>query len=97
MDALVKQNANESEDCLFLSVWQPTGKAANRPVMVFIHGGGFEIGSSNVDGKDIAAQSGVIVVAINYRLGPLGFLYGGNVPANLGLYDQILALKWVQQ
>jgi carboxylesterase type B len=93
---------NQSEDCLYLNVWVPSGTApgANLPVLVFIHGGAFLIGSGGsaaldaYDGTYLAATGKVIVVTFNYRLGVLGFLtQGGNY--NFGFADQILALKWV--
>lgn len=96
-----------SEDCLFLNVWAPphAGKTP-LPVMVFIHGGGYEGGSSSdplYDGVHLA-QKGVVVVSINYRLGVLGFLAHPalsaaspeHVSGNYGMLDQIAALKWVQ-
>ena len=69
--------------------------------MVFIYGGGFDSGTEFTfvyDGRWFAALGDVILVTINYRLGPFGFLYAGNeqIPGNAGLYDQILALKWVK-
>src|SRR5699024_3248104 len=90
-----------SEDCLFLNIWKPTEAKAN-PVMLWIHGGGFSVGSSFEDiynAKYIAQAGNVVVVSINYRLGALGFLYGGteDAPGNLGLRDQILALEWVRE
>ncbi|KAJ6223946.1 hypothetical protein RDWZM_002491 [Blomia tropicalis] len=69
--------------------------------MVWIYGGGFQVGTiftSTYDGRHLAAGGDVIVVSINYRLGPLGFLYGENessAPGNVGLLDQILGLQWV--
>lgn len=96
-----------SEDCLFLNVWTPKLEAsAKLPVMVWIHGGAFVIGTGGLsitDGGPLA-QKGAVVVALNYRLGQLGFFAhpalekenpGG--PANFGLLDQIAALKWVKQ
>ena len=61
----------QSEDCLFLNVWTPN-RDATLPVMVWIHGGGFRMGSGNVPGE-LLAREGVVVVSLNYRLGPLGF------------------------
>ncbi len=96
-----------SEDCLFLNVWSPAQAAGgNLPVMVFIHGGGYEGGSSSdplYDGVHLA-KKGVVVVSINYRLGILGFLAHPalsatspqHVSGNYGMLDQIAALKWVQ-
>lgn len=85
-------------DCLYLNVWVPAKKsAAKRPVMVFIHGGAFEGGSGVMEGQDLAAQGDVILVTMNYRLGPLGFMMGADLQTNQGLHDQLLALKWVKQ
>ncbi|MFH1834317.1 MAG: carboxylesterase family protein, partial [bacterium] len=95
------------EDCLYLNVWSPARSADERlPVMVWIHGGSFETGSGSMavyGGENLAAM-GVVVVTINYRLGPLGFLAhpalsaesGARVSGNYGLLDQIAALQWVQ-
>jgi para-nitrobenzyl esterase len=95
-----------SEDCLTLNLWRPaTAKSgAKLPVMVWIHGGAFVIGSGSVPIYDGAsfARDGVVLVTFNYRLGRLGFfahpaLDAGPGPvANYGLMDQIAALKWVQ-
>ncbi|XP_067653683.1 cholinesterase-like [Haliotis asinina] len=90
-----------SEDCLHLSVWAPSDNAGNLAVMVWIHGGGFFSGSTRVplyEGKFIAAENDIIVVSMNYRLGPLGFSYLGpdTIPGNMGLMDQRLALQWVK-
>ncbi|RMF16598.1 MAG: carboxylesterase family protein [Candidatus Dadabacteria bacterium] len=94
-----------SEDCLFLNVWRPATVASDPlPVMVFIHGGLFQLGGSSwflYDGADLAAH-GVVVVTLNYRLGPFGFFFnpvtGAGKEANgtFGLLDQILALEWVR-
>ena len=89
-----------SEDCLVLSVWTPDIKPRSlMPVMFFIHGGNLMTGTSFNDmsnGKVLATHD-VVIVVINYRLGRLGFLYGGDdsAPGNAGLYDQLLALHWV--
>ena len=92
----------ESEDCLYLDVTTPstsTNSTTPLPVMVYIHGGGWRHGSkqNGGDGKPLASH-GVIVVSVNYRLGPLGFLSTGDssIPGNFGMLDQISALKWVQ-
>lgn len=87
-----------NEDCLTLNVWtpDPTGK---RPVVVWIYGGGFELGSASPPMTDAAAlsrQADVVVVAANYRVGALGFLCGPEV-ANLGIQDQVAALRWVRE
>lgn len=92
-----------SEDCLFLNVFTPKIDADGEllPVMVFIHGGGFVSGNGNSDTYNplYLMQENVVVVTLNYRLGPLGFLSfpEGNIPGNAGIKDQRLALKWVQQ
>ena len=92
-----------SEDCLYLNVFQPTAHKTNRTVMFWIHGGTFTTGtifSMAYDGAYLAQLGDVIVVTVNYRMGPFGFLYSDDEssgsPGNQGLYDQILALKWVQ-
>ena len=97
-----------SEDCLYLNVWTTAKKPDERlPVMVWIHGGAFNFGSASqpeYNGKNLA-KKGVVVVTINYRLGPLGFLVhpllskesAHNASGNYGLLDQIAALKWVQK
>ncbi|KAM9039452.1 cholinesterase [Sarcophilus harrisii] len=96
-------NTELSEDCLYLNVWVPTPKPKNATVMVWIYGGGFQSGTSSLhvyDGKFLARVERVIVVSMNYRLGALGFLaLPGNpeAPGNMGLFDQQLALQWVQE
>ncbi|HET7737081.1 MAG TPA: carboxylesterase/lipase family protein [Tepidiformaceae bacterium] len=91
------------EDCLNLNVFAPTTATPSdpKPVMVWIHGGAFRIGtgaSPLYDGSSLARSGDVLVVSINYRLGVLGFLNLNEVgPANAGLLDQIAALRWVQE
>jgi para-nitrobenzyl esterase len=93
-----------SENCLYLNVSTPTLHSyANRPVLVWIHGGGLtQDGALNYDGTKLAAQ-GAVVVTINYRLGALGFLahpaladHPGGAAGNYGLMDQQAALRWVR-
>ncbi|XP_037624335.1 fatty acyl-CoA hydrolase precursor, medium chain-like isoform X2 [Sebastes umbrosus] len=91
-----------SEDCLHLNVYTPANRAHNAklPVMVWIHGGGFTIGSaSTYDGSALAAYQDVVVVLIQYRLGLLGLLSTGDehMSGNFGLLDQVQALRWIQQ
>lgn len=94
-----------SEDCLFINVWTPaaTNRRAPLPVMVWIHGGGFVNGGSSpaIYSGHRFADSGVLLVSFNYRLGRFGFFahpalisegYGGN----FGFLDQIAALRWVK-
>lgn len=92
----------EGEDCLFLNIYVPAGGAPNKPVMFWIHGGAFIGGSGNqYDPSNLARKNDVIVVTVNYRLGIFGFLNlqrmgaGYEASANLGIADQIAALKWV--
>jgi para-nitrobenzyl esterase len=93
-----------AEDCLYLNVWSPAAEPDEAlPVMVWIHGGTFVTGSGSqpmFDGAQMAKSGRVVVVTVNYRLGPLGFLHlapqGGGLGTNLGLLDQIAALEWVQ-
>jgi para-nitrobenzyl esterase len=91
------------EDCLYLNVWSPAADDCRRPVLVWLHGGGFFKGAgTSHNGRSLAAVYDVVVVTLNYRLGPWGFLYLGdlapvfNDSANLGLLDQVAALRWVQ-
>ena len=90
-----------SEDCLHLNVWVPPVSSTQQrfPVFLWIHGGGFTVGSSSepiYDGAAIAAQ-GVVVVSINYRLGALGFMWCEGGDANCGLWDAVRALEWTQE
>ncbi|MGA6205935.1 carboxylesterase family protein [Nocardia testacea] len=88
----------QAEDCLTLNVWTPP-RGGSRAVFVFLHGGGFVSGSGGLpwyDGAELAARENIVVVTVNYRLGALGFLYlPGVSPSNLGLLDQLAALRWV--
>lgn len=98
-----------SEKCLYLNVWTAGAQGARLPVLVWIHGGGFIGGSGSVpiyNGAKLAAH-GIVVVTINYRLGPLGFLVtpaladeaerAHEPPGNYGLQDMIAALRWVRR
>ncbi|VWX54121.1 carboxylesterase/lipase family protein [Novosphingobium sp. 9U] len=85
------------DDYLTLNVWAPEN-ASECPVMVFIHGGAFLLGSKDASVSDgtAFARDGIVCVAINYRMGVDGFLPIPGVPTNLGLRDQIAALTWVR-
>ena len=95
-----------SEDCLYLNVWAPAHAHSNArlPVIVYLYGGGFTIGSAGIPtyGGEVIAQRGVVFVNFNYRVGILGFLahpeltreQGGH-SGNYGLLDQSLALHWI--
>ncbi|HEY7853369.1 MAG TPA: carboxylesterase/lipase family protein [Caulobacteraceae bacterium] len=93
-----------SEDCLFLNVWTPDLDAGARPVMVWLHGGGFGAGSGGAamyDGAALARRGDVVVVTVNHRLGVFGFLnlaaLGGHPSSGqAGMLDIIAALAWVR-
>ena len=84
-------------DYLRLNIWAPL-EARNAPVMVWVHGGGFVVGSKDaaISNGRAFAESGVICIAINYRMGIDGFLPVPGAPTNLGLRDILFALRWVQ-
>jgi para-nitrobenzyl esterase len=92
-----------SEDCLTLNIWAPAQapRAARKPVMLWLHGGGYTSGSGSAplyDGSKLA-RAGVVLVTINYRLGRLGFFAHPELgpEANYGLLDQVEALNWVRR
>jgi para-nitrobenzyl esterase len=95
----------QSEDCLFLNVWTPGLDDTRRPVMFWIHGGAFILGSGSEDfleGGRLAKRGDIVLVSINYRLGAPGFLNlkeitNGKIPStgNEGILDQVAALEWV--
>jgi para-nitrobenzyl esterase len=90
----------QSEDCLTLNVFAPAAPGAPRPVLVWLHGGAFQTGTAAgpaYDGAPLAARGDAVVVTLNYRVGALGFLHTGAAGcANLGLQDQLAALRFVQ-
>jgi para-nitrobenzyl esterase len=104
--------ASSNEDCLYLNVWSAEPAPVRAPVMVWFHGGGNFSGGTGIpiptttqlwyDGQFFASRHGVVVVTIQYRLGPLGFFAHpdlaaeGSPTGNQGLYDQRLALQWVR-
>lgn len=97
--ALIGSGWAKGDEYLTLNIWAPDDAATGRPVMVFIHGGGFVVGSKDAPAQDGAAfaRDGVVCVAINYRMGVDGFLPIPGVPTNLGLRDMIAALGWVRE
>jgi para-nitrobenzyl esterase len=85
------------KDCLTLNVWTKKISEGKRPVMFWIHGGGFVTGNGgSLDGSRLVLRGDVVVVSINYRLGPLGFLYIPGLTANVGLLDMVKALEWTR-
>ena len=102
LDAMLGSSPQpQSEDCLYLNIWTPGVDDGARPVLVWIHGGGFTIGSGSdavYDGAPLASRGDAVVVTINYRLGALGFLHLPSLGAtNFGMRDQIAALRWVRR
>ena len=95
LDFLPPLIQNEAE-CLSLNIWTPSCDDNKRPVMFWIHGGSHITGSGfKFNGKDITRRGDIVLVSINYRLGPLGNFYFPNATANIGMLDQITALEWV--
>lgn len=99
---LVKNSDRISEDCLFINVFAPiTRERSLKPVVVYIHGGFFSYGGISMklhDASELSAREDLVVVTIAYRLGAFGFLSVGteDAPGNMGLHDQILALRWIK-
>jgi para-nitrobenzyl esterase len=101
----LQRDEPEGEDCLCLNVWTTRVGSAKRPVMVWLHGGGFSTGSGGFvayDGANLARKEDVVAVTINHRLNAFGFLNVAAVggakyaqSANLGLQDIVMALQWV--
>lgn len=89
-----------AEDALQLNVWTPAADDGRRPVLVWLHGGAFATGSGTSPaycGQRLAERGDVVVVTLNYRVGALGFLHLGGETSNLGLQDQVMALRFVQR
>lgn len=101
---MILETYRGTEDCLFLNIYTPQlvdSRRSKLPVLFWIHGGGFQFGNGNafLYGADYFMETGeMILVTINYRLGALGYLNTGtaDAPGNVGLKDQVLALKWVR-
>nr|XP_037278503.1 acetylcholinesterase-1-like [Rhipicephalus microplus] len=107
---IVLDYTHSSEDCLYYNVWRPTRSCPNDsdtcdaklPVMVFIHGGGFQFGDSSLflyDLGHLAVRTNIVTVSFNYRLNIFGFLTTetADMPGNMGMWDQVLFLKWVNK
>jgi para-nitrobenzyl esterase len=105
--SLATPDVNQGEDCLVLNVWTPaTGDSGERPVMVWLHGGGYSSGSGSeptYNGANLANRGDIVVVTINHRLNVFGYLYleeiGGETFAGsgiAGILDIVLALEWVR-
>lgn len=90
-----------SEDCLTLNIWRPREMERGLPVLLFIHGGSFVRGGSPpYDGGWLSAHGRIVVITMNYRLGPFGYLAHpalGDDSGNFGLLDQIQALRWIHE
>lgn len=96
-EATVHPTVNYSEDCLNLNIWTPT-KPKDCPVIIFIHGGAFVTGGNSdsfIDGAAYAERD-VILVSINYRLGPFAAVYGDGLTGDYQMLDQIAAIRWVK-
>ena len=108
-DAQVASVYVRGEDCLYLNVWKADDGGTKKPVMVWIHGGAFTAGGTvepREEGTNFVKENpDVIVVSIEYRLGVFGFLHLSHLPdgkdypdaQNLGLMDQVMALKWIHE
>ncbi|ARA98532.1 carboxylesterase/lipase family protein [Geobacillus thermodenitrificans] len=104
---LGRMNEPMSEDGLYLNIWSPAADGKKRPVLFWIHGGAFLFGSGSFpwyDGTAFAKHGDVVVVTINYRMSVFGFLYLGDAfgetyaqAGNLGILDQVAALRWVKE
>jgi para-nitrobenzyl esterase len=103
----VAEQEQQNENCLFLNIYSPGLDDKKRAVMVWIHGGGYHMGSGSTSmhpGHTLPNRGDIVFASINYRLGPLGFLHlkditRGAIPScgNEGLLDQIAALKWIKE
>lgn len=100
-----QENDEFSEDCLYLNVWTPAKSPKDKlPVLVWIYGGGFSMGSSSFNDGAELARKGVVLVSMNYRVGQMGFFAHPELSAespdgvsgNYGILDQIAALEWIQ-
>ena len=95
----------QGEDCLVTNIWTPNPTAGRRPVMVWLHGGGYRSGSGSYgiyEGRELARKHDVVAITVNHRLNALGFLhlahFGGKwaSASNVGMLDIVAALEWVR-
>lgn len=103
----LNRHTEQSEDCLTVNVFTPALDDKPRPVMVWMHGGGFSVGSGNYllyDGTNLAKKEDVVVVAVNHRLNLFGFLHLADIggekwvrSTNVGIQDLVAALEWVRE
>jgi para-nitrobenzyl esterase len=103
LEGLMGVTFRQSEDCLTVNVAAPPLDGVRRPVLVWLHGGGFVTGTGALpwfDARAFVAQ-GIVVVTVNYRLGVLGWAdlsgLGAEAPVNRGLLDQVAALRWIRE
>ena len=104
---LLEENFGKCEfqsenNCLNLNIWAPCSFDQKKPVMIYIHGGSFIFGGNadkwfGIDGMQLALNGNIVVVTLNYRLGAFGFLYVPDKVVNIGILDQIAALKWIKE
>ncbi|CAG8935874.1 unnamed protein product [Penicillium salamii] len=88
---------SQSEDCLYLNVWTRPTVSELKPVLLWIHGGRGGANNPYYDGQALAADHDVVVITINYRLNIFGFAGAPNLPQNVGLLDQRMAVEWAHQ
>jgi len=103
----IENDLLQSEDCLYLNIWAPKENKVNKPVLVWIHGGAYLLGETSpkiFDGENFSVNGDIIFVSIQYRLGVFGFMdfsylnYDSHLfDTNIGLSDQIQALKWINE
>ncbi|KAG5821619.1 hypothetical protein H9Q74_000076 [Fusarium xylarioides] len=100
LKGLFNTASGESEDCLFINAFAPADPHPSRAVLLFISGGGWQQGNGEIDLSGFAAYEDIVVFTFNYRTNVFGFPNSPDIPAsetNLGIYDQELALEWVQR
>ncbi|KAJ5671981.1 Carboxylesterase type B [Penicillium longicatenatum] len=100
MSAFLQQPGRQSEDCLYLNLWTKSHSSELKPVLVWIHGGRFVLTGAEspyYDGQALASKHDVLLVTINYRLNVFGFSGAPNLPQNVGLLDQRMAIEWVHR